>query len=153
MAVRDLANLSKRYNSASAVKGPGGPGHGPGGGPRGRMRGSGGKPKDVRGAVGRLFGYVSAYKGRMAIVFICMLLRTLSALAGSYMLRPIINNYIAVGRMEGFLLALGVLGGVYLTNIVFTYAQNRLMITVSQTAIEKIRNDLFASTIPKITAN
>ncbi len=143
MAVRDLANLSKRYNSASAVKGPGGPGHGPGGGPRGRMRGSGGKPKDVRGAVGRLFGYVSAYKGRMAIVFICMLLRTLSALAGSYMLRPIINNYIAVGRMEGFLLALGVLGGVYLTNIVFTYAQNRLMITVSQTAIEKIRNDLF----------
>lgn len=145
MAKRTLENLSKRYNSASAQKmgrgGPGGPGRGPGGRP---PRGMGGKPKNTKETVSRLFKYISAYKMRMVVVFIFMLLRTLSSLAGSYMLRPIINNYIAVGKMEGFLMALGVLTGVYLIGIISTYAQNRLMITVSQNAIEKIRNDLFA---------
>ncbi|MDD6032293.1 MAG: ABC transporter ATP-binding protein [Oscillospiraceae bacterium] len=147
MPRRDLENLAKRYNSASAQKmamrGPGGPGRGPGGPGGPRSRGTGGKPKDTGKTIKRLFSYVSAYKARMCVVFVFMVLRTLSALAGSYMLRPIINNYIAAGRMEGFLYALLTLGAVYLVGIVTTYAQNRLMITVSQNAIEKIRNDLF----------
>ena len=140
MPKRDLENLAKRYNSASAqralMKGPGGR-RGPG------ARGSGSKPKNTKETISRLFKYISAYKLRMAVVFIFMLLRTLAALAGSYMLRPIINNYIAVGKLEGFFFALMTLLGVYLVNIGCTYMQNRLMITVSQNAIEKIRNDLF----------
>ncbi|MBQ4051432.1 MAG: ABC transporter ATP-binding protein [Oscillospiraceae bacterium] len=140
MPKRDLENLAKRYNSASAqralMKGPGGR-RGPG------ARGSGSKPKNTKETISRLFKYISAYKLRMAVVFVFMLLRTLAALAGSYMLRPIINNYIAVGKLEGFFMALMVLLGVYLVNIGCTYMQNRLMITVSQNAIEKIRNDLF----------
>ena len=145
MPKRDLENLAKRYNSASSQKMPMG-GHGPGRGPgRGPgARGSGIKPKNTKQTIGRLFGYISAYKLRMAVVFLFMLLRTLAALAGSYMLRPIINNYIAVGKIEGFFLALMVLLGVYLVNIGCTYMQNRLMITVSQNAIERIRNELFA---------
>ena len=140
MPKRDLENLAKRYNSASAqralMKGPGGR-RGPG------ARGSGSKPKNTKETISRLFKYISAYKLSMAVVFIFMLLRTLAALAGSYMLRPIINNYIAVGKLEGFFFALMTLLGVYLVNIGCTYMQNRLMITVSQNAIEKIRNDLF----------
>ena len=149
MAGRSLEELSRQYNSASAVRGPGGPGAGPGGpgpggpGGRGRNLAGGGKPKDVRGVIGRLVHYIAAYRLQMGLAFLFVILRTLSFLAGSYMLRPIINNYIAVGKMEGFLFALLVLGGIYLVGVVSTYAQNRLMITVSQNAIEKIRNDLF----------
>ncbi len=149
MAGRSLEELSRQYNSASAVRGPGGPGAGPGGpgpggpGGRGRNLAGGGKPKDVRGVIGRLVHYIAAYRLQMGLAFLFVILRALSSLAGSYMLRPIINNYIAVGKMEGFLFALLVLGGIYLVGVVSTYAQNRLMITVSQNAIEKIRNDLF----------
>ena len=118
MPKRDLENLAKRYNSASAqralMKGPGGR-RGPG------ARGSGSKPKNTKETISRLFKYISAYKLRMAVVFVFMLLRTLAALAGSYMLRPIINNYIAVGKLEGFFMALMVLLGVYLVNIGCTY--------------------------------
>lgn len=53
MAGRSLEELLRQYNSASAVRGPGGPGAGPGGpgpggpGGRGRNIAGGGKPKDV----------------------------------------------------------------------------------------------------------
>lgn len=59
------------------------------------------------------------------------------------MLRPIMNNYIAAGRLEGFLYALLVLAGVYLCGAAASYMQARLMLSISQNAVEKIRNDLF----------
>ena len=63
------------------------------------------------------------------------------------MLRPIINTYIApengVGNIVGLGLALLVLAGVYLVGVAASYAQSKMMIGVSQRAMEKLRNDLF----------
>lgn len=141
MAKRTLEDLSRQYNSSVSAGGPRGP---MGGGPRGgRHGGMGGKPKDARKVVSRLFAYISAYKFRLLIVLVFMLLNTVCSLAGSYMLRPIMNNYIAAGRLEGFLYALLVLAGVYLCGAAASYMQARLMLSISQNAVEKIRNDLF----------
>ena len=141
MAKRTLEDLSRQYNSSVSAGGPRGP---MGGGPRGgRHGGMGGKPKDARKVVARLFAYISAYKFRLLIVLVFMLLNTVCSLAGSYMLRPIMNNYIAAGRLEGFLYALLVLAGVYLCGAAASYMQARLMLSISQNAVEKIRNDLF----------
>ena len=102
MAKRTLEDLQARYTSSKSAGGPGGPGRGPGGpGPRGG-RGMGGKPKDAGKTVARLLGYLSPYKINLVFVLLFMLIRTGTSLAGSYMLRPIINNYIAVGKYEGF---------------------------------------------------
>ena len=61
----------------------------------------------------RLMGYVGAYRGRIILVLIFVLVRTAATLAGGYMLRPIINTYIApengVGNIVGLGLALLVL--------------------------------------------
>ena len=128
MAKRTLEDLSRQYNSSVSAGGPRGP---MGGGPRGgRHGGMGGKPKDARKVVARLFAYISAYKFRLLIVLVFMLLNTVCSLAGSYMLRPIINNYIAAGRLEGFLYALLVLAGVYLCGAAASYMQARLMLII-----------------------
>lgn len=140
MAKRDLENLQKRYNSSSkpgSAAGHGGPRMGPG---RGRAVG---KPKDAGKTIRRLLGYISKYKLLLVFVFLCMLIRTGMSLAGSYMLRPIINNYIAVGKSEGFLMALVVLGLVYISGVVASYAQGKIMLRISQSALESIRNELF----------
>ena len=143
MAKRTLEDLQARYTSSKSAGGPGGPGRGPGGpGPRGG-RGMGGKPKDAGKTVARLLGYLSPYKINLVFVLLFMLIRTGTSLAGSYMLRPIINNYIAVGKYEGFFYALLVLGLVYVCGCLATYAQNKIMLHVTQNAIEKLRNDLF----------
>ena len=150
-------------------RGPGGPGRP--GGPRGGHGAHGrvhGKPKDSRATVRRLARYIAAYKFRLFVVLICMLASTLTSLAGGYFLRDVINvldrsvapgkslllrilmpDAVAAGsltdgqRLGCLGLILGVLAGIYAVGIVSTYLQGRLMLSVSQSAVEKLRNDLF----------
>lgn len=144
MAARSLEILRKRYNSIPDERQAGKAMMGRNrGGPHGRP-GMGGKPKDAKTVIIRLCKYLTKYKFRITLAFVFMLTRAVSQIAGSYMLRPIINNYIAVGKLEGFAYALATLAGIYLITVVSIYAQNRLMLSVSQSTIESIRNDLFS---------
>ena len=84
---RTLEQLKKQYNSVyhgMSLRG-GGPGRGPG--PRAK-----GKPKNMGKTVARLLSYVGKYKGRLALVFLCMMLTTVSSLCGGYLIAPIINR-------------------------------------------------------------
>ncbi len=85
---RTLNELQQRYNTASHGESlRGGPGPGGKGGRR-----HGGKPKNLTGTVKRLLSYVGKYKLRLALVFMCMILTTLSSLCGGYLTVPIINR-------------------------------------------------------------
>ena len=181
---RNLEKLQKQYNSIAPSKnsGPMGPGPGGPGGRRGGPRIVGGKPKNTRDTVSRLLKYVGKYKLRLISVLLCMLLSTVAALCGSYLLAPIIDNItltvnpnanVKMSSLEQaansvitaftdtpfisslmgskasaitvyIVAALLILGLVYLIEIAATYTQSRLMLSVSQNSIEKIRSDLFA---------
>ena len=157
MAGRSLENLAKRYgghhtSAPGRPGGPGGPGRGPGGpgrGPGGPGRGMpGGKPQDTKRTVMRILSYVAIYWKRLVGALLCMLVSTASSLAGSYLLRPIVNNLAdssasAGERVAYLLMMVGVMAGVYVAGVLGTYFQSRLMVVVSQSSIEKIRNDLF----------
>ena len=124
--------------------GPGGPGVGPG---RQRVR-MGGKPKDSAQTIRRLMQYINEDKAKIAVAFICILLNTGATLAGSYMLRPIINIYIAPtdgsrGNAAGLFFSLVVLAMIYFTGVCANYLQAKVMLTVAQNALVKLRNDLF----------
>ncbi len=101
MAKRTLEELQKQYTGTGKAMpggpgGPGGPGRGPGrgpGGPGGPMaRGLGGKPKDTKKTIKRLWSYMAKYKIRLGLVLILMLTHTLTTLFGSFMLAPIIDK-------------------------------------------------------------
>ncbi len=141
MAKRTLEELQKRYNSSAK------PGARPPRGPRG-MRAPMKKPENSKAIIKRLLGYIGAYKKRLIGAVICLFVSTGASMAGSYMLRPIINNVInseldAATRLSNLGLGLIAMAAVYLCGILGTYLQSRLIIGVSQNAIEKIRNDLF----------
>lgn len=153
MAGRNLEELKKRYNSSSSNfasgQAPGrGHGRGPGGpGGRGAMHYSS-RPKDTKATIKRLFSYISAFKARMVIVLFCMAFSTLSNLVAGYMLRPVINNVADLStsmadRLKYLTVMVFVLLAVYLVGIISTYFQSRIMLGVSQNAIEALRNDLF----------
>ena len=84
---RKLEDLQKQYNSVSHGMSLRGGGPGRGHGPRGK-----GKPKNIGGTVKRLLSYVGKYKFRLVLVFVCMLLTTVSSLCAGYLIAPIINN-------------------------------------------------------------
>lgn len=120
-------------------------GRGGGGGRNGAMM-AGGKPKDAKATIKRLFGYLKGQELRIVIVIICALGYTFLSLIAGYMLRPIINNLLGEGDVVAKLIrGCAVMAGVYLLSILAQYLQQRLMITVSQRAIVKLRNDLFGS--------
>lgn len=172
MAARSIEELQKRYANAARAGGRmGGPMGGPGRGPSGRIRGPRpeGKPKNSGATVRRLLSYVAAYKGRLAVVLVFMLLSALASIAGGYLLRDVINAIAndpealrssivlnlfmpdavekgvldATEKIAALGLVVGVLAAIYAVGIVSTYLQGRLMLTISQNAVEKLRNDLF----------
>ncbi len=156
---RSLEELQRQYHSVvkDRQRGPmmGGPGR------RGPMRGGGGKPKNAMPTIKRLLSYIAAYRGRLVLVLFCMLMSTASSLVGGYILRPIINA-LASGKpvtwfagtslsitfddpIEYLSTVLFVIGCVYAVGIVASYLQARIMLSVSLSATEKLRNDLFES--------
>lgn len=139
--------LIAKYSKSSAKRpegfggpgGPGGPRPGPGGG---KMKVK--KPQNTKKAIVRLMGYLSEDKGRLIFVFFCVIAGTIANLAGSYMLRPIINGLTGEGSSAQKLLhSLLTMAGIYIIGVTAQYLQQRIMIGVSQGALEKIRNDLF----------
>ena len=93
-------------------------------------------------------GYLNEDKSKMMLAFFCVIVNTVASLVGSYMLRPIINTYIVPtdgsrGDVAGLAKALVVLALVYAVGVAANYAQAKVMLTVAQNALQKIRDDLF----------
>ncbi len=138
-------SLKQRYGNRTANiqgRGPGGPGRGPGG-----ARG-GGRPKNSKQTIMRLLSYIEQDKYKLILAYICVFANTLAALAGSYMLRPLINTYIvpsdgSAGSISGLAGGLATLAGIYLIGVAANYLQARIMLTIAQGALLKIRTDLF----------
>ncbi|MGN0373280.1 MAG: ABC transporter ATP-binding protein [Enterocloster sp.] len=148
-----IESLKHRYGhrkaagSSGPMGGPPGPG-GPGGPGRRMSQGRGGKPKDSRRTIRRLMHYVNEDRPKMVLAFVCVVINTVCTLAGSYMLRPIINIYIAPrdgsrGDAAGLAGALVLLAAVYAVGVIANYAQARVMLTVAQNALQKMRDQLF----------
>lgn len=116
-------------------------------GPRGKQVIIGKKPKNVKGSILRLLSYIKDDKWLFGIAMICVVVNTGASLLGSYMLRPILNNYIVpengVGDIAGLAKALIIMGCVYLAGVVAAYFQARIMIGISQRALMKLREELF----------
>lgn len=101
------------------------------------------KPKNIKQTLLRLWSYLNKYKILLFIVFILVIVNTLSTLLGSYMLRPLVNNYIEKGNLVGLAKGLVVMALIYLIGVIATYFQARVMIGISQKTIYDLRTDLF----------
>ena len=137
-----LERLARRYGSSTPKDAP--RGHGM----RGRRGFKGGKPKDMSKTVKRILSYISKDKYKLFAAFFFVLLSSGASLAGSYMLRPIINRFIAPTNgspsLTGLAGGLAAMALVYAVGVVSSYMQSKIMINISQNAICKIRGDLFS---------
>ena len=103
-----------------------------------------GKPKNMKKTMGRLFSYISDSKWKLVLVIICIIAGTAANLAGSYVLRPIINGLTSENGSVAFLFnGILLMLCIYLVAVLAQYLQQRIMIGISQNAIQKLRNDLF----------
>lgn len=104
------------------------------------------KPKNTRQTLLRLLSYMGHYKRWLFVVGIMVIVSSLANIFGTYMLKPVINQYILPRDVPGLLKAMLLLGAIYLTGATATLGYNRLMVKTSQKIVKEIRKDLFDHT-------
>ena len=115
----------------------GGHGHG------GRQKHGYQKPKDMKGTIKKLLSYMGHYRGAMVLVAVCLVGSSGASIFSSYLLKPIINDYILPGDFPGLIRMLCVLGGAFALSAACSYAYARIMVHISQNTVAAIRRDLF----------
>ena len=143
--------LEARYSGASASSGPQKKvlTMGRGAGRAGAM-GATGKPKDIKKTIMRLFAYLAKEKGLLIFAMVCAVLCTVSTLASSYLLRPIMNRFLYydpletdfAGRMADLFGGLCVMAAVYAVAVTTQFLRQRIMLSVSQRALKNMRKTL-----------
>ena len=139
-------NVQQRPMGGPGGRGPGGPGRG--------MPGA--KPKDIKGSIKRLMGYMGAYKWYLLLVVALIAISSLAQVKGtSYLqgivddyLTPLASNFASTGLVDeallsGFVKTLVSMAFVYLFGALSTFLYARLMLKISTGTLLKLRTDLF----------
>ncbi len=120
------------------------------GGPRGRVMGPRPKLKNPGKTFKRLISYsFSAYKVQMIIVILCIIGTVITTLLGTMFLQTLIDDYITplIGKdspdFGPLLKAIVTMGCIYLAGVVAQYTQSRIMISVTQGTLNKLRASIF----------
>lgn len=114
-----------------------------------RRNTSSGGPAYDRKTIALLFSYMKAYRGRLLLVVVCILISAVAGAAGSLFLQVLIDDHIAALLVSpdpvftGLLRALAGMAVIYLAGVAATLLYNRLMVTVAQGTLKAIRDDMF----------
>ena len=109
------------------------------------------KLKIDKNTMRRLLDYIFIpYKKRFILVLISIVVSALAGVGGSLFLRILIDDFIIPLSRETnpsflpLLKALGIMASIYALGVVATFLYNRLMITIAQSALRNIRDEMFA---------
>ena len=103
------------------------------------------KPKDLRRTLGKLMGYLGRYKLLLCCVAVLLMASAFCTVAASYLMKPLINNYILPGDFLGLARMLFYMALVYVTGAAASFGYARIMVHISQNTVARIREDLFAA--------
>ncbi|MGM9618488.1 MAG: ABC transporter ATP-binding protein [Oscillospiraceae bacterium] len=101
------------------------------------------KPKDLKGTVRKLMGYIGRYKYLLVLDVFFLVGAAACSVLGSFLLKPLINNYIIPGDFPGLARGLALMALVYVTGAVLNYADSRITLYISQRTVAVLRQDLF----------
>lgn len=101
------------------------------------------KPKDAGKAIKRLLSYLLDYKIQLVFVVIGIIFSSVASIAGTYLLKPVINNLTTSSDIPKLIKTLVLMGTFYGLGIIGTFMYNRLMLTISSGTLEKVRIQLF----------
>ena len=111
--------------------------------PKGRQGHGYQRPGDLKATVRRLLTYIIQYKVLFLLVAVCLAISSLTSVAASYLVKPIINDYIIPGDFPGLVKMCALLFGCYGLSALCSYTYARIMVRISQKTVAKLRQDLF----------
>ncbi len=104
------------------------------------------RPKDAKKTLFHLLKYIGHYRISILIIAVLVCISACSGIMGTYLLKPVINNYILPGNIPGLIRMIFIMGGIYLAGALSCLIYSRMMVHVSQQVVSEIRMDLFRHT-------
>ncbi len=101
------------------------------------------RPKNIGATLRRLLSYLGKNAPWLIVVALCLAASTACSLAGSYLLKPIINDYIIPGDFPGLARMLMLMAAVYILGAALSYFYSRVMVRIAQKTVAELRRDLF----------
>ncbi len=105
---------------------------------------------DIPATIRRILKYLGGYKLQLAIVFVCIIVESLTNVASSYFFTPLINDYIVplIGKqgadLSGFINQLIVMSLVFLSGVIASYVYRKIMSITTTGVLHDMRMDLFS---------
>ncbi len=104
---------------------------------------SGKRPQDLKKTVGALLSYMGRHKFLLLVVAVLVTVSALANLLGTYMIKPVINNYVVPGDMEGLVFGVTVTALIYAAGALSAFGYTQTMVKAAQKVLFDIRRDLF----------
>ena len=107
------------------------------------------KPQNVKKTILRILSYMQGFQVHLFFAVLCIVVSAAASIAGTYFLKPLINNYILpfIGHqnpdLSDFILMLAIMAAIYLLGVAATFTYSRLMLVISTRTLYQIRTDLF----------
>ena len=125
------------------------------------------KPKNLKGTLMRLIGYLKPYRGRMVLVIFCIVAQAIANIFATSLLDPLLKGLAAdvdsdvrltgiaaldnlalnsgvSGKLKYLGIMVGLVAAIYVSALAVNYVLNRILIAISTSTMKKLRTDLFA---------
>lgn len=104
------------------------------------------KPKNAKKALLQLLRYLGRHKASLLVIAVFVCISSASGIAGTYLLKTVVNDYIMPGDIPGLMKMIVIMGVIYGAGVLTCYFYNKLMVHISQKIVSEIRSDLFEHT-------
>ncbi len=109
------------------------------------------KPKNTKGTIIRLLGYILKQKGLFIGMLLCAAISSLANVSGSLFIEPIIDDYLTplVGQnfdgelVTGLLKIMALMACVFFGGVIASYGQSKCSVWLTQRTLNTLRKDLF----------
>ncbi len=97
----------------------------------------------------RLLSYMREYRSKLIFVVVCILLSAIASAVSALFLQTLIDDYIVPLLLvdepvfSGLIKALAAVGVIYLVGVLANLFYNRVMVTIAQGTLKKIRDEMF----------
>lgn len=105
---------------------------------------TGKKPKNMRRTMYSFLSYLGKHKLLLGCIALMVIISAGANIWGTYMLKPVVNDYIIPGDITGFIRTIILMAIVYGIGVLCTLGYTQLMVYAAQTITKEIRQDLFA---------
>ena len=101
------------------------------------------RPENFWKTLRTLLHYMGNHRFLLLAVAVLVSLSALANLLGTYMLKPIVNDYIIPRDVNGLIHAVALTACIYGAGVLSAYGYTQIMVVVAQKIVCEIREDLF----------